>query len=421
MSKKAETFILTFLEEAVCLNQQIDTLRKDLFDKASSRLIDFVDHIVIGNNPDFKSQLIECGFEVTLKALDYTIYSHKIACLPRVVINQDEGKLLAVAIKVESIDDFLAVRGLSISIEGSLLSAFRRCLINKENQVSLWVIERRGTQLIEPSHADEWHPTKYLKALLDWKTRPRSLDNEEEDMQLAITMANQLSAQFGTDMAACIVLEAERFYWLSRNDAGAIQKARQDSLGLGFTNNDHHAFRCSRKNFAKSIHLFEILGFHSRKRFHAGKQKTFGGQVLENTRAGFVIFLDYDLLEEEVDIDFSTSTLPPLASQNTIGLWCQLHGESIGRAGMHHLALQCSFDKLIKDLHQYGIEFMDPFGNFSYIKQAYTKGQIWQVEPKRLNDLYNESFITINQKELFEKEGAVGSHLGNVERKEDCK
>ncbi len=419
--KKAEDLILNLLKQASDLNKQLKDFEAELFEKASTLLIDWVDHIIIGNDPGLNKQIIEAGFIDCLKAVQYDVYTHPGAKLPRIIVRNDPYKLLGVGVGVERIADFLGVRGLSEAIEGTPLSAFRRCLVHLENSISFWVIERRGTELIDPTYVSENHPFEYLSALELWKTRSRTLENEKGNILQAIDLAKRISSKFGTDMAACIVLEVERFYWQARNYAGAVQKLRQDTLGLGWANHDHHTFRCSRKNFYLIIKLFEILGFHKRERFYAGKEAGWGAQVMENPRSAFVLFLDVDLSEDELAIDFAKSPLKPLEKLNTVGLWCALHGESITKAGMHHLEAQFSFDKLKEDLKNFGIDLMAPFSNFSYLKQALTKGQKWKCDPQRLDKLLEEGLITKEQKEHFVKEGAIGSHLENLQRNEGFK
>ena len=56
----------------------------------------------------------------------------------------------------------------------------------------------------------------------------------------------------------------------ARLEAARVQKARQDRLGLGWANHDHHTFRCSRRFFPRIIGMFTRLGFQLRERFHAG-------------------------------------------------------------------------------------------------------------------------------------------------------
>ena len=81
-----------------------------------------------------------------------------------------------------------------------------------------------------------------------------------------------------TDLACHLVFEVERDYWQSRNAAARAQKARQDRLGLGWANHDHHTFRCSRRFFPRVIGMFSRLGFDLRERFHAGEHAGWGAQ-----------------------------------------------------------------------------------------------------------------------------------------------
>ena len=101
-------------------------------------------------------------------------------------------------------------------------------------------------------------------------------------------------------------------------------------------------FRCSRKLFKRTIEVLETLGFYCRERFYAGGEAGWGAQVLEQPVAGFVIFADVDMAPEEVTHDFDHRTIESPTELGTVGLWTALHGDSILKAGMHHL--ECQFD-----------------------------------------------------------------------------
>src|SRR5262249_40852788 len=139
---------------------------------------------------------------------------------------------------------------------------------------------------------------------------------------------------------------AEREYWMGRNHAGQVQFARQQKLGLGWANHDHHTYRVSRRNFTKLIAMWEKLGFHLRERFHAGKQAGWGAQVMEQSATGITTFNDVDLTPEELFNDFAHEQLEEQAKLGTVGLWCTLHGDSFLQAGMHHLECQFDFEAL---------------------------------------------------------------------------
>jgi len=353
---------------------------------------------------------------------DYRIFWHPGAQLPRIVMYDQGALLTGIAVTVESIADFLMVRGVSGWIEGTPLSAYRRCSVAIENEVSLWVVERRASWTMEPTYQDDHFLERYYEAKELWKTRLRHpQDREEELMHHTLTMASELVTLVGQDLAAWIVLECEREYWQQRNHAAQVQKARQDQVGMGWANHDHHTFRSSRRHFSSLVRLFEILGFFPRERFWAGAEAGWGAQVMENPRCRLVLFLDVDLEPNEVELDFAHQPLPDTEHLGTVGLWCALHGDSILAAGMHHLEAQFLFEPLADDLAHKGIKMMTPFSNFSYLKQAFTMAEMWSVDPKVLDRLFHAKKITQAQVDKFLFEGAVGSHLENLQRREGYK
>jgi hypothetical protein len=254
-----------------------------------------------------------------------------------------------------------------------------------------------------------------------WQNRPRSSDNEGRTFGEIFRIADRLVRQLGPDLAAHIVCRAERTFWLSRNFAARVQQGRQDALGLAWGNHDHHTFRSSRRNFPKLVALFSRLGFQNRERFYAGAEAGWGAQVMENPVSGLTLFLDVDLAPEEVATDFSREELRERDQLGTVGLWCALHGDSILQAGMHHMAAQFDFERLIEDIRQYGVEYMAPFSNFPYLKQAFSVAEKWEVDPARVQKLIRDKTITNEQGEQFLSQGAVGSHLENIQRREGYK
>jgi len=282
-------------------------------------------------------------------------------------------------------------------------------------------VERRATHTMEPTYREEGFVDKYLEAVEKWQCRSRHPEDEEEALQQTLLLAEELVEALGKDLAAWIVLEVERKYWQARNTAGQIQKNRQDRLGMGWGNHDHHTFRSSRRFFSHLVRFFEMLGFHCRERFYAGEEAGWGAQVMENSRCGLVLFLDLDLAPDELSIDFAHQPLSERKQLGTIGLWCGLHGDSILQAGMHHLEAQFLFEELAEDLGHYHVQMMEPFSFFPYLKQAFTHGEIWHVSPERINKLVDMGKITHEEADKFFKYGAVGSHLENLQRREGYK
>jgi hypothetical protein len=159
------------------------------------------------------------------------------------------------------------------------------------------------------------------------------------------------------------------------------------------------------------------FGFRKRERYYAGSEAGWGAQISEHTVTGITVFADVDLLPDETRLDFSTQVLPEAPQLRTVGLWCGLHGDSFLQAGMHHLEARFDFPRLREQLAQSGIATMKAFSNFEFLKQAFTEGETWRVKPVRVQRLLEGGLITPVQAETFLKEGAVGSHLENLQRR----
>jgi hypothetical protein len=238
---------------------------------------------------------------------------------------------------------------------------------------------------------------------------------------LAATLFDAAAEDLGPDWACDLFFAAERSYWMGRNRAARVQHERQQRLGLGWANHDHHTYRSSRASFRDLIAVLEGMGFHCRERFYAGHEAGWGAQVLEQPQAGIVVFADVDLSAEELSGDFSHEPLPAREKLGTVGLWCALHGESFLQAGMHHLECQFDFDAARVQLSEAGIESMAPFTDFSFLRQAFTTGEMWSVDSVRIAKTQASGAITASQAEQFRTVGALGSHLEILERNDGYK
>lgn len=417
----AENLLLGILEKAKQLNPFIAQLEVNLHKHTSTRLFDWIDHATVGNIEGIERKLEETGFVAEQTNPTYRVFHHPGAQLPRLIVKNDGFNTIDLAVSVDSISDFLMVHGIAAHIEGTPFSSFRRSCVSIENDASLSVIERRGSLTMEPTYFPNGYLETFFQAKEKWKTRPRAMHDEDRALEITLATAQEIINMLGQDMAAALVLECEREYWQTRNTAGQLQKNRQDRLGMGWANHDHHTFRSSRRRFHHLVHLFEMLGFYCRERYYTGKEAGWGAQIMENPRAKLVLFLDVDLASNEIEVDFAHHPIPELDHLGTIGLWCALHGDSILKAGMHHLEAQFMFDDLAQDLSHIGIRLMDPFSSFTYLKQAFTAGEVWPVEPHHVEKLLKEKKITQEQADKFWSYGAIGSHLENLQRREGYK
>src|SRR5262245_43187059 len=83
---KAETLILNYLEECIKENSAIAELQKSLFKHTSTRLFDWVDHVVVNSSPQSEFDLEEAGFVQESATPSTRVFHHPGAKLPRVVV-----------------------------------------------------------------------------------------------------------------------------------------------------------------------------------------------------------------------------------------------------------------------------------------------------------------------------------------------
>jgi hypothetical protein len=88
---------------------------------------------------------------------------------------------------------------------------------------------------------------------------------------------------------------------------------------------------------------------------------------------------------------------------------------------MHHLECQFDFDAANEQLASSGVASMKPFTDFDYLRQAFTQGEVWPVDPQRIEAALAEGYITADQAEKFRRDGALGSHLEILQRDEGYK
>lgn len=416
----AEKYILARLEAFTERNSFGRHLAERMRNETGTLLLDWVDYLVVPHAEE--KRLRETGFTedplaetpAHLKAL-----WHPEAMLPRILVERDASAVRApdvVAVRCESIADFLAVQNLPAEPEGAPLSRFRRALVSEENLTRLKIVERRGYRGFVPARP-AGEVEGLLKAAELWRLRPRHFANDTEGFRQTHALLDKIIGLVGRDLACHAVFSEERDYWQSRNRSAQIQKARQDKLGLGWANHDHHTFRCSREHFIDLMRVLEKLGFERRERYYTGAQAGWGAQILEQPVEGIVAFCDVDLAPHETEIDFSRQPLPSARKLGTIGLWVGLHGESLLDAGMHHLECRFDYQLLREQLAGEGVNTMKPFSDFPFLKQAFTEGERWPVRRERAEHLLEQELIDEKQFNQFVAEGAIGSHLENLQRK----
>ncbi len=389
--------------------------------ETGTRFMDWVDYIVVPKSIAETDRWVEVGYERAELDGEWC-FEHRGGIFPTLRVT--DADTMELGILVESVSDFAAVYGMD-GIDGTPGSSYRRAFVSREfvgeRGTELFVIERHGYQGFNVQDISPVMTVLIAKHKEAFRTRRRSAVSEEDAFAHVNRLVDAAIAEIGRDRACDLFFAAEREYWQRKNRAARIQYARQSILGLGWGNDDHHTYRSSRTHFKSLIALFEKLGFYCRERFYAGRDAGWGAQVLEHPITEIVIFADVDMSPDELRGDFSHEGLAARDTLGTIGLWCALHGESMLEAGMHHL--ECTFDYALLrvQLADSHIETMDPFTSFPYLKQAFTRGEVWLVRESRIVKLLDAGQITEMQAEQFRKNGAIGSHLENLERNDGFK
>jgi hypothetical protein len=394
------------------------SLGSQMLQLTGTRLSDWIDFIAPPDSAIDRSELLATGFAFDNRD-GIEIAQHYGGMFPTLRLGNAAWSL---GVKVESVSDFLHTREMKETpIEGSPWSPLRAARISSHETAELWVMERHGYLGFSSQKFSSDDVTAVLHHEERLRCRRRRFDRADDGFAQLLGLVQAASADLGVDRACSIFFRAERDYWMSRNRAARLQRSRQDRLGLGWGNHDHHTYRSSREHFCQLVEVLEALGFQCRERFYAGVEAGWGAQVLEQPTCQVTVFADVDLSVDEVAGDFAHQQLTGHAEVGTVGLWCRLHGEAALLAGMHHLEAQFNFDAACAQLAELGVRTMAPFTDFPFLRQAFTQAEIWPVEPLRLAAVRDSGWITEREAERFARFGVVGSHLEILERNDGYK
>ncbi len=423
----AARWVSRTIDSLVARNPVIEKLVHQLRDFTGTRLVDWIDHFALSDSDSLGiiGELPDVGY-TQQGPLDEPVWRHPLGMFPPVIVN---GGRTGLALRCDCVDAarlaLPPMLGLhpadAEQVIGPRGGMYRHVVIDEHVDAELWLVERHGYAgfgIMSNTSQDIAKAAHHHKIFL---SRQRGFNAAEEGFRHASKLFAAAADEIGTDWACDLFFDAERKYWENRNRAGAVQYGRQNRLGLGWANHDHHTYRSSRAAFPHLIALLEQMGFHCRERFYAGREAGWGAQVIEQPQARVVIFADVDLSPEEVAADFAHEPLAERDQLGTVGLWCELHGEAFLEAGMHHLECQFDFDAAREQLKRDGIETMAPFTDFPHLRQAFTKGEVFPVEPRRIERLLSAGRINAEQADRFRREGALGSHMEILERNDGYK
>ena len=393
------------------------TLAEKIRDETATRFSDWIDHARLPESACSAKDLLALGFEASAAPDGTRGFKHPGSCLFPILLCPDAQT--EIALKPEGLTPFIKALGVDAAAEGEPFAPLRKARIARADGHILSAVERRGYDGFAVQDAAD--TKEYTQALESFLSRKRSFASAEEGMAQTRHLIENSALRLAAPRLCDAFFRAERIHWQANNKAGQAQKARQDRLGMGWGNHDHHTYRSSRENFLPLMHILRALGFSAREKYYAGEQAGWGAQVLEQAACGIVVFADVDLQPQEAGVDFSSVRLRHGRELGTVGLWVGLHGESLLQAGLHHLAGRFDFSRLAAQLEPRGVKVMPPFSDFPFLKQAFTRADLRPVAPERLQGLLANASITPAQGARFQAEGALGSHLESLERNQGFK
>lgn len=416
---EAAAFFETQLQSFLTANPTVAAMAARFHSGAGVSLFNLVDHWLLPETPELRSHLAALGLCETHTADGDSVWEHPQARLPRVRLDSARSTPL-LAIAAENLTDFAEANGLPIQGQhGDPDSGYEETRYPLPHG-ELAVVVRQGYAGFRPGELTSTAARALARVREALRTRRREGD-EAEVLRETRNLVQQLIEEIGVDRTTDEFFAAERAYYLTRNRAARWQHARQTELGFGWANHDHHTYRSSRAGFRALMQLWQTLGFVMRERFYAGAEAGWGAQICEHPVSRVVIFSDVDMAPEELDIDFTAVDLKPSATLGTIGLWCALHGSSIGQAGMHHIECEFDFAQAEANLQAADFPMMPPFTDLPMLKQAFSAAEIWPVEPTRIETLVAAGSITQEQADRFQAQGAPGSHIEVLQRWEGFK
>lgn len=423
----ATALVTSRLDELCTANRWLGRLAERLLCETGTRLLDWVDTIHVAKDAD----LNDSGFIDTDPYQVAERWHHPGALLPWVIADGSSR----VVLRVDSVVDFLRAQSIlrsaaddetvdvNTAVIGDATASRRSAIVSNSGGVEVVVLERHGDQGPAIGSTDRSNVSleELQRAAERLRLRKRDYADPVEGIEATIVIVRELIELLGVDRTCDLFFQTEREFWQLRNDAAELQYRAQALLGFGWANHDHHTYRSGRASFAPLIRLLETLGMHCRERFYAGADAGWGAQVLEQPVARIVVFADVDMSADEVLGDFAHEGLGPTDHRGTVGLWCHLHGEAVLQAGMHHLECQFAFEAARQLLANKGADSLQPFSNFEYLRQSFTRGQIWPVQEANIQSALAHGWINEEQAARFRRDGVTGSHLEVLERNDGYK
>ena len=205
-------FIGLFLER----NQFANEVSKRMSEETGTDFYDWVDYLTADTSAI--DELLRVGF--VLEQVDAlpgcAVYYHPRAMMPRVIVHQKgslNGAPRDLALRPESIVDFVSRNSISTDIRGQFGSRLRTVRVAEESGHRLFALERLAYRgFVEQSDSSEF-AFRVMTARELWRTRRRDFANDASGIAHAFEAQEKVIALVGVDVACDLFFAEERAYW----------------------------------------------------------------------------------------------------------------------------------------------------------------------------------------------------------------
>ena len=224
----AAAFVQRQLDLALQSNHWAQSLQSKLRLKSGTRLIDWLDHLILSSG----AELLDVGYEFDSHRQAYV---HTGGLFPQIVVDETLSAPL-MAIKVESIEEFVSANSAElqcVGVEGAAGAVWRMAFLQGEEGSAFRIVERCGYAGLDASlQTSDVVSTDLIElSLQSFRARLRSYEDPEASFLDAKRRFDENAQRVGPQRACCLFFQSEREFWQFKNDAAKIQLQRQSRLG----------------------------------------------------------------------------------------------------------------------------------------------------------------------------------------------
>ncbi|HXM01128.1 MAG TPA: hypothetical protein VN939_00900, partial [Chthoniobacterales bacterium] len=204
LAYQAESSVRDFISAFLGKNSAAQSMAKGMSEKTGTDFLEWVDHFTLA--PEHEAELRAAGFinEPVRAQVGQTVLYHPLAMLPRVLV-QPGGSLGSVpaklAIRPESVVDFIARHQLPGKIQGAFGDRLREVVISTEAEHTFAAIERLAYRdFIEADRAPGF-AAEVIAVREIWRSRKRDFPNDEDGVRHAFALQQEAIDRIGADVA----------------------------------------------------------------------------------------------------------------------------------------------------------------------------------------------------------------------------